>query len=210
MMETVRKENSTSPSTGRMVLAGLLAIQAIIGYVWLMSGLTKAIRGGFPSGLAGELTEKSKGIGGWYKSFLDGTVIPNSKVFGWLIMLGELAVGAALIAAALIWLFRWERLGYRGKMTVLAVTVLASISGIFMNLNFHLADGAAHPWLIPKSGFDEGVDLDSIMPLVQVALAAVSVRLLVALRRERRQAAAPSAPAPPTPDGGGTAVSAAG
>jgi hypothetical protein len=209
-METLSNENSSSPGTGRIVLAGLLAIQAIIGYVWLMSGLTKVFRGGFPSGLADELTEKSEGIGGWYKSFLDGTVIPNAEVFGWLIMLGELAVGVALIVAAVVWFLRWERLSYRGKLTLLAVAVVASVGAILMNLNFHLANGSAHPWLIPEDGFDEGVDLDSIMPLVQLALAAVSAKLLVALRRERRQAIASVAPPRPARDGGGTAVSAAG
>jgi len=46
---------------GRIPLLGLLAIQVLIGYEWLMSGLTKVVRGGFPSGLADELTEKSDG-----------------------------------------------------------------------------------------------------------------------------------------------------
>lgn len=209
-METSRIDNSSSPRSSRIILAGLLAIQAIIGYVWLMSGLTKVIRGGFPSGLADELTEKAEGIDGWYRSFLDGTVIPNADVFGWLIMVGELAVGAALIAAAAVWLFRWERLSYRGKMTVLAVTALASVGAILMNLNFHLANGSAHPWLIPEEGFDEGVDLDSIMPLIQLALAAVSAKLLHALRRERRRAAAPAAAPRAKRERDGTTVSAAG
>jgi hypothetical protein len=73
-------------------LIGLLAVQLIVGYEWLMSGVTKIVRGDFPSGLAGELREKSEGMSGWYKSFLassspisirypnalvfDGTVIP--------------------------------------------------------------------------------------------------------------------------------------
>ena len=29
-------------------------------------------------------------------------------------------------------------------------------------VNFHLTNGAPHAWLISKSGFDEGVDLDSM------------------------------------------------
>lgn len=202
-MEAAPNENSSLAGPGRMALAGLLAIQAIIGYVWLMSGLTKLIRGDFPSGLADELTEKSEGIDGWYKSFLDDTVIPNSEVFGWLIMLGEIAVGVALIVTAAIWFFRWERLRYRGKVTLLLVTVVAAAAAIFMNVSFHLANGSAHPWLIPEDGFDEGVDLDSIMPLIQVALAAVSIRLLLALRRgPRRDPAANPISAAPVADGG--------
>ena len=46
----------------RLPLVGLLAIQVLIGYEWFMSGLTKLVRGGFASGLADELTEKSEGV----------------------------------------------------------------------------------------------------------------------------------------------------
>lgn len=45
----------------RLPLQGLLVIQILIGYEWLMSGLTKLARGGFPSGLTAELEEKSQG-----------------------------------------------------------------------------------------------------------------------------------------------------
>ena len=182
-MEPGKTQNGQG--SGRIVLAGLVAMQGILGYVWLMSGLTKVIKGGFPSGLEDELIEKSEGAGGWYRSFLDGTVIPNAEIFGWLIMLGEFVVGAALIGAAIVWFLRWERLRYRGKVTLLTITALASFAAILMNLNFHLANGSAHPWLIPDDGFDEGVDLDSIMPLLQLVLMAVSAKLFLALRREK-------------------------
>src|SRR5581483_12166211 len=94
---------------GRLPLIGLLLVQVFIGYEWFMSGLTKIYRGGFPSGLADELTEKSEGAPGWYKSFLDGSIIPNASAFGYLIEIGEVLIGVALIAAAVVWLFRWER-----------------------------------------------------------------------------------------------------
>jgi len=176
---------------GRTALLGLLIIQAFIGYEWLMSGLAKVVRGGFPSGLDDQLRDKSKGVSGWYKSFLDGTVLPNSRVFAYLIIVGEIAIGVALIAAAAAWLWRWERLANAGRVAVLAATALAAIGGIFMNLNFHLANGSPHPWLIPKDGFDQGVDLDSLMPLLQVVLLMVSAKLLLTLRRTMREPVAP-------------------
>jgi hypothetical protein len=169
--------------TSRLPLAGLLLIQIFIGYEWFISGLTKIYRGGFPSGLAAELTEKSEGAAGWYKSFLDSAVISNATAFGYLIEIGELLIGVALIAAALVWLFRWERLPSGGRVAVLLVTALAALGGIFIAVNFHLANGAPHPWLIPKDGFDEGVDLDSLLPAIQLVLIGVSVGLLRALRR---------------------------
>jgi hypothetical protein len=166
-------------------LIGLLVIGAFVGYEWLMSGLTKIVRGGFPSGLADELREKSDGAAGWYRRFLDGTVIPNGRVFGILIEVGEIAIGAALIATAILLLWRGQRLSYRAQMTVLATIALASLGAILMNVNFHLANGSPHPWLIPADGFDEGVDLDSLLPLIQLVYLVVATKLIVSLRREQ-------------------------
>ncbi len=177
---------STPGAAARLPLVGLLLVQLLVGYEWFVSGLTKIVRGGFPSGLAKELTEKSQGAPGWYRSFVDGSIIPHASAFGYLIEIGELLVGVALIAAALVWLTRWERLSDAGRVGVLATTVVASLVAIFMAINFHLANGAPHPWLIPKSGFDEGVDLDSLLPAVQLVLLGVSVGFLRALRREHR------------------------
>ena len=175
--------------TGRLPLIGLLLVQIIVGYEWFMSGLTKIYRGGFPSGLAGELRDKSQGAPGWYKNFLDGSIIPNAQAFGYLIEISELLVGIALITAAIVWLVRWDKLPSTGRVTVLAVTALASLAGIFMAVNFHLANGASHAWLIPKDGFDEGVDLDSVLPAIQLVLFGVSVGMLRGLRRAERRSA---------------------
>ncbi len=40
-------------------MIGLLLVEMIVGYEWLVSGVNKFVRGGFPSGLADELLEKS-------------------------------------------------------------------------------------------------------------------------------------------------------
>lgn len=171
----------------RIPLIGLVLIQLAVGYEWAMSGLTKIVRGGFPSGLAGELRDKSVGAAGWYKSFLDSVVIPHGSTWGYLIELGELAIGVALIVAALVWVFRWEQLSLRGHAYVYWTIALASFAAVFMAINFHLANGAPHPWLIPKDGFDEGVDLDSLLPVIQLVLAGVALSLW---REERREATA--------------------
>lgn len=174
---------TTDGYAARAGLLGLLAVEALLGYEWLMSGLTKVVRGGFPSGLADELQEKSQGAASWYLSFLDSVVIPNGSLFGVLIIVGELAVGVALIAAAALWAFRWEKLRSQGRTALLAVSITAGIGGILMNLNFHLANGSAHPWLIPGDGFDEGVDLDSFMPAVQLVLVIVAASVWRTMRQ---------------------------
>ena len=189
-------------AAARLALRGLLVVGLFVGYEWFMSGLTKVVRGGFPSGLADELREKSEGAAGWYRSFLDGTVIPNGRTFGVLIELGELAIGIGLIGAAVVLFARWDRLSYRWEMGTLGVIALASLGATLMNVAFHLANGSPHPWLVPKDGFDEGVDLDSLLPLIQIVFLVISTRLLLTLRRDHAAARAgghippPAHPAP--------------
>lgn len=173
---------ATRRSRAGFALTALLLIQILIGYVWLMSGLAKLVRGSFPEGLAEELGERPPGSAGWYERFLDEAVIPNARAFGYLIELSELSVGIVLVASALAWLLVWDRLAPRLRRTLLLLAAVAALGGIFMNVNFHLASGSAHPWLVPADGFDEGVDLDSLMPAIQLVLAGVS---LAALRAER-------------------------
>ncbi len=56
-----------------------------------------------------------------YDAFLSGVVAPNAAVFAWLVALGEVAVGIALLIGLLT---RWAALG-----------------GMFLNLNYMLAKG---------------------------------------------------------------------
>lgn len=162
---------------------GLLAVTMVIGYEWFVSGLVKFVRGGFPAGLADELREKSEGTVGWYASFLDSTVIPNARLFGYLIETSELLAGVALIAGPLIWLLSWDRISDRARLTVLFLIAAAAIGGTFLAINLHLANGAPHPWLIPGEAFDEGIDLDSVLPAMQMVIATVSIVLMLRLRR---------------------------
>lgn len=65
-----------------------------------------------------------------------------------------------------------------------------------MNLNFHLANGSPHPWLIPSDGFDEGVDMDSLLPLIEIVFLVVAVKLIVSLRASRPKSTAAALPSP--------------
>lgn len=169
----------TSAGVAEPALVTLLVMQIIIGYEWLTSGITKVASGDFPSGLAADLKDESGDAAHWYKSFLDGTVIPHGRLFGVLIEVGEIVVGVALIVAALVWLFRWSRLSDRSRIAVLVVTMLASLGAILMAVNFHLASGANHSWLIPKEGFDETIDVDAVLVMFQLTLFAFCGYLLL-------------------------------
>ncbi len=171
--------------SSRPLLVGLLGIQIFLGYEWVVSGLSKVLSGTFVSGLAAEMTDKSAGLSGWYKSFLDGTVIPNAELFGVLVQTGELVLGALLIATAILWLTRWSTLGFGARQLLLVVIVLAGVATTIMNVNFHLANGASHPWLIAAAPFDEGVDLDSLMPIIQIIISAVAFTFLRRVRATR-------------------------
>ena len=46
-----------------------------------------------------------------------------------------------------------------------------------MNVNFHLAEGFFHPLVGYSDGLEGSVDLDSLMPLVQLVLLGVNVSI---------------------------------
>ena len=194
VIETATTNREEFRRNGRVALVGLLVIQLLVGYEWFMSGLTKLYRGGFPGGLAAELRGKSQGAAGWYRSFLDGSIIPNATAFGYVLEIGELLVGIALIAAAVVWLLRYERLPDRGRVAVLATVIAASLAGVFMAVNFHIANGAPQVRLgIVEVGFGGGhfglhisdIAFDAIEGLIDLGrLGGVVLLQLIELLRE--------------------------
>ena len=186
----IRSDNSDSSTDelrGKpsLALIGLLLVEMIIGYEWLVSGVAKIVRGGFPSGLAKELLEKSQGALPWYVNLMKSVIIPNAEVFGYFIMIAEVLVGVALLVGPFIWLCVWDRVSDLLRQSVLFFTTVAMIGATFLTINLHLANGGSHPWLIPKSGFDEGIDLDSVLPAIQMVIAVVSIIFLQRLRQRR-------------------------
>lgn len=164
-------------------MIGFLIVTMVIGYEWFMSGLVKFVRGDFPAGLADELLTKTAGTSDWYGAFLKSVAIPFGEPFGYVLETSEVLAGVALIAGPLIWLFAWDRVSHRLRLAVLFFMAVAAIGGAFLAINLHLANGASHPWLIPGDAFDEGVDLDSVLPAIQIAIAAVSIVLFRRVRR---------------------------
>jgi hypothetical protein len=166
-------------------MIGLLIVEMIIGYEWFISGLTKFVHGDFPSGLAGELADKTSSTLPGYASFLNGVVIPNATFFGYIIEIAEILAGVVLIIGPLIWLFAWDRNSNRGRTAVVFLIAAAAFGGILMAVNFHIAAGDTHPWLVPASSFDEGIDLDAFLTAIQIGIVAVNIILLGRLRQER-------------------------
>jgi thiosulfate dehydrogenase [quinone] large subunit len=197
MAQPPSQTNRKAPDVAAAALVALLVVQIIIGYEWLVCGITKVTSGTFVSGLAANLKSNWDGSPHWYKSFLSGTIIPNAHAAAVLIEVAEIAVGVVFVGGAIIWLTRWSRLSDRWRVSLLAATAGAALLGIVMTVNFHLARGGNHPWLIPSDGFDETVDLDMVLTFIQGVYLVFCGYLLVKIRREHRatEAAASLPPA---------------
>ena len=158
-------------------VAALLLVQVCIGYEWFVSGLSKVAHGDFPSGLAAELRDMSSAAPAWYRSFLDGAIIPHAVAFGYAIEVAELAVGIVLLVAVL-------RLPARIASYIAPMTVAALLVGLVLAVNFALANGSSFGLSLAQDSFDEGLDLDTLLVGLQLALL---VFALAAMRRARGQ-----------------------
>jgi thiosulfate dehydrogenase [quinone] large subunit len=190
MAQPAPRTNRKSVDVAAAGLVTLLVVQIVMGYEWLVCGITKVTSGTFVSGLAANLKSNLDGAPHFYKSFLTSTIIPNARAVAVLVEVAEIAVGVVFIGAAIIWLARWSRLSDRWRVSILAATAVAALAAIVMTVNFHLARGGNHPWLIPADGFDETIDLDMVLTLIQAAYLAFCGYLLVKIRREHRTATA--------------------
>jgi len=174
-----------SSAAARLPLVAVLVFQSVVAYEWLNSAFTKIVRGGFASGLADQLAKNSDGAPGWYKSVLEAAIIPNAGIFGYLIEVGELLVGIGLIATAAILLVRGQSLSVTTLRAVLGVVALSAVGGAFMNLNFSLFGGMPPVWSLGSDAFSEGISIDGVMMLAQLAMAGIAASLVYTLRPYR-------------------------
>ncbi|MGB3682147.1 MAG: DoxX family protein [Rubrobacteraceae bacterium] len=128
------------PNVTRFLFADLrtapvwLVVRVYLGFLWLVAGIGKlsepgwifggagdAVRG-FAQGAMAQTAGEHAQVTGWYASFLENVAIPLAPVFAFLVVFGEIAVGAALILG----LF----------------TGIAAFFGGFMNASFLFAGSA--------------------------------------------------------------------
>lgn len=168
-----------------LAMTAFLVFQMILGFEWFWSGIAKVIMpGGFAVPLTEELGEMIESAPAWYANFVAGIVLPNSTLFAYVIEIAEILIGIAFLFGPLIWFFTWDRVPRFIKSALFSLTAAAAIGGFFMAVNFHLAEGYAHPWLLPTSGLEESVDFDSMVAAIQIVIAAVNITLLGYLRAE--------------------------
>jgi len=109
----------------RTYLWYLAALRIYVGYYLLTQGYRKFQRD-FPTSnwIERQLGDiASLDLYPWYKTFLQNIVVPHNEIFGYLVMVGEIAVGACLLLGLL--------------------TRLNACVGLFMLINFYLGPGMA-------------------------------------------------------------------
>jgi thiosulfate dehydrogenase [quinone] large subunit len=109
----------------RTYLWYIALLRLYVGYYLLYQGIRKYQRG-FPHGdwIGRQIGDLAKvDIYPWYRVFLNEFVVPHREIFGYLILSGEILVGAALLL---------------GLMTRLSALV-----ALFMLINYYLGPGMA-------------------------------------------------------------------
>jgi len=109
----------------RTYLWYIAVLRIYVGYYLFFQGIGK-FRHNFPKGdwigrQIGDIA--SLDLYPWYKAFLQNYVVPRSELFGYLVMIGEIAVGVCL----LLGLF----------------TRLSALVGLVMLVNYYLGPGTA-------------------------------------------------------------------
>src|SRR5690606_40540407 len=111
-------------TTFKRLLFGVVRVW--LGWQWLQAGIHKvgapawtgenagAAVAGFVNGAIAKAAGENPVVQGWYASFLENFVLPNTKLFGYLVAYGEVLVGIGLILGAF--------------------TGFAALAGAFMNL----------------------------------------------------------------------------
>jgi thiosulfate dehydrogenase [quinone] large subunit len=100
----------------RLAAVLLTILRVYIGYKWLTAGYSKIKGGAFEAGGFIQMASENTAVPAWWASFLETVALPNQEVFSFLVMWGELLVGAALIMGIF--------------------TNFAALMGITMNVSF--------------------------------------------------------------------------
>jgi thiosulfate dehydrogenase [quinone] large subunit len=127
-------------------------VRIVVGAVWLNGALEKLLNPEFPRQFAASLQ-----AGGFvsqappfFRSFMQGTVVPNAEIFAQLVRLGELALGVALILGLL--------------------TNLAALGSIGMSIMLLLSQGGV--------GFGTGLGPPELLT-INLLIALLSVGILL-------------------------------
>lgn len=119
----------------------ILVILLSVGLIFLRSGYEKFSGGIFVNSLEAILAKTAeKSPYSLFRDFLTTVVIPNSHIFGSLVMWGELLSGIAITFGSVMLLFRPQV-----NRLVKWVLISGLAGGLFLNINFWLGFGYTSP-----------------------------------------------------------------
>lgn len=136
-----------------------------IGLLWLKSSLGKFTSGNFVSNL-GETLSKivDKNPYPLFKQFLNNVAIPNSEVFGFLVLWGELLTALAIILGTVGLLLKT-------KVKLARMVLIAGLAGgLFLNIIFWLGFGYTSPSTDSLNLLMGAVELIGIIALARLNL----------------------------------------
>lgn len=144
-----------------------LILRLYLGYTWFSAGIKKLSSDAWTGENAGTALEgfirgalsKAEGgndVSGWYATFLENMVLPNTKVFAYMVAFGEVLVGLGLILGLLTGIAAF----FGGLMNVsflfagsVSVNPLLFILAIFLVLAWKVAGWyGLDRWALPLLG----------------------------------------------------------
>lgn len=147
--------------TSQLVLPLLILV---IAYQWLIAFFNKVVTKNYFNELHKQLKDSLSSITFHpYATLFKNVGIPHFHLFGTLVMLGELFVGAIFLLYAI------QKLMGKNNKVIALLGLIATVIGAFMNLNYALLGGDT---LFVDSGnaFQEAISVDWFMFLMQIIL----------------------------------------
>jgi thiosulfate dehydrogenase [quinone] large subunit len=96
-------------------------VRILTGLLFVAEGLSKVLGTFVRGGFAADLPEIARGSLPFWRAFLERFIVPNAAAAGWLIALGELAVGIGLLLGF------WTRVACAGGAALMVAIAMGGI-----------------------------------------------------------------------------------
>jgi thiosulfate dehydrogenase [quinone] large subunit len=166
---------------------GLYAIQIVLAYEWLLSGLDKLANPDFsvqlPVMLKGSLAINRYH---WYSTLLRDVVLPHVSLLPPTVIAGELAIGVVLVLVLSAVLGCWRPTSHITR-TVTWGACAALAGAVGLSLNYSFQQGTPLPWIDSTLAFGPGMGIDLLIACLSAILLSANLWVLYTGSRRRLQ-----------------------